>query len=306
LECPRESYRYDLGYWTSDFDTEVTIAATCPSSVCTQQVDQTSILVPAIATPTGIKLCEASGNILGGDLSLTASGNSWVIFDETVDVEWKIAPWTDNWVISSEAASSGSVSLKISLLQNGFALFRVNTQKTYAATDYTHLTFKIRAIPGRGTIHIGIGANNETDALNENFFGGLINNPNFKVGYPVDDTAWQLITVPLSFLGLGSGGELTNNIVALRFWPGYWDYLNTTFYLDEIVLRNYVTSFTPQAMPTDNINYGYSYSHQGPVSPNQPNNPNNNNSNGALANPSLWALQVVILAMIISVLIGVV
>jgi len=298
LEAPTENYRYDLGFWTPDYYASVTWTATCPGS-CTQQVDPTKINIPAIQTPPGLNLCESSGNVLGGDVNLSPSGKTWVLFDEQVDSEWTIAPWSNNWQISSIDASSGSNCIEVNLNRSGFYMYVTNAQKDFVASDYTHLTFKIKALPGRGSVSVGVGAGNNTGDYDDRIFGGSINNPNFKTGFPVDDTQWQFIAVPLSYMGLGAGGNLNNELATLRWWPATWDYIATQVLIDEIALANYDVGYTPQSMPTSNINYDYAYT---PSSPQESDNSavgsNNPSNNGAWAVPVVVILVLVIVGLV--------
>jgi hypothetical protein len=293
LEAPTENFRYDLGIWTSDYDASVTWIANCFGS-CTQQVDPAQIDIPAIKTPPGINLCEASGNVVGGDVNLSPSGKTWVLFDEEIDVEWTIAPWTKNWIISNEDATSGSNCLQINLNRTGFYIFITNAQKVFPANEYTHLTFKIRALPGRGRVSIGVGAGNSTGDYDTRFFGGSINNPNFKTGFPVDETQWQFIAIPLSFLGLGDGENLNNRLGTFRWWPGSWDYIPTQVLIDEITLANYAVGYNPQSMPTANINYDYKYT---------PSSQINEIGGGSTdtTNNGAWAVPVVVILVLIVV-----
>jgi len=244
-----------------------------------------------------------------------------VLFDETLDSNWIIPPQITNWTITTDTATSGTHSLLLSLNQTAFFMGRNNPQQSYLASDYTHITFKIRAVSGRGMVNVGFGAGNMTDILDNRFFGGSINNPQYKTGYPIDDTAWQLIAVPLSAIGLGNTGILQNELWTFYFFPAYWDYVPTQIYLDELTLSNYVTSFTTQTMATNNINYQYVYSPAAspgsPGSPSSPSSPssspspsspagtNNNNLNNNPSSQNAWGTPVtIVLCIVIAVLIG--
>jgi len=309
LEGVRDSWMYNKGYWTTDRSTYADIRANC-GIYCVQPVDPKQVNVPAIPTPPGINLCEATGNILGGALSLipVTGGQSWMIFDETVDTEWRII--TDNYKISTDMSKSGSKSLEITLNQTAWVIGRVNPQKIFPASEYTHFSFWIRAVSGRGRVNIGVSSGNQTwGLLDDRYFGGSIDNPLYAL-YPVDDTLWQQITIPLSALGLGNGGYLTDNVFSFFFYPKYWDYVPTSIYMDQISLENYEVSYTALPMETNNINYQYVYTPTSPSSPSTPSSPGSNNelaeSSGKNDN-SGWAVPVtVILCIIVAGLIGLV
>jgi hypothetical protein len=257
-------------------------------------------------------LCEATGNILGGVLSLipVTNGKTWMIFDETVDTEWFIP--TANYIFSTAMSKSGSKSLEITLNQTIFALGRVNPQKIFPASDYTHFSFWIRAVSGRGRVNIGVTSGNQTwGPLDDRYFGGSIDNPLYAQN-PVDDTTWQHIAIPLSALGLGNSGYLTDNIFSFFFYPKYFDFVPTSIYLDEISLENYQVSYTALPMETNNIDFQYVYAPTSPPSPSTPSTPSSPGSNNELGSGgkndnSGWAVPVtVILCIIVAGLIGLV
>jgi hypothetical protein len=257
----------------------------------------------------GIKLCESTGNVLGGDLTLipVPGGKTWVLFDETVDPEWKIPDWPLNYNFTTGIASMGSKCLELTLNRTGWGLFKINPQKTFQASEYTHISFMIRAVSGRGMVSVAFGASNKTGDLDNRFFGGSIDNPDFKTGYPIDDTAWQRITIPLSSLGLGNTGMLQDELYGFRFWPAMWDNFPTRIYLDEITLGNYQTTRKAQSMDTNNINYEYVYTPSSPSTPNPVPSTFNLGDNTANSNGSAWAVPVtVILCIIVALLIAIV
>jgi hypothetical protein len=283
----------------------VDIVATC--SYCTQSVALSQInYISPIPAPGGNTLCESTGNVLGGDLTLipVPGGKTWVLFDETDDTEWFIPDWLLNYNFTTGIASMGSKCLEITLNRTGWGIFRINPQKSFQASDYTHISFMIRAVSGRGIVRVGFGANNSTTDLDNRFFGGSIDNPDFKTGYPIDDTAWQRITVPLSSLGLGNTGMLQNELYGFRFWPALWDNFPTRFYLDEITLGNYQTTRNAQAMDTNNINYQYVYT-PSPNTTDPAPSTSNLGDNTANSNGSAWAVPVtVILCLVVATLIA--
>jgi len=297
---PKNQWRFDSGFWTTDYTATVQINATCPGGSCVQTVSLSSVTVPVIPTPAGINLCESTGNVLGGDLTVNPTGKAWLLFDEVVDPLWQIPPWITDWKFSTADASSGVTCIEVYLNQSAFYIARVNPQLSYPASDYTHITFKVKAMIGRGAVNVGMGAGNSTGQLDGRYFGGLINSPEYKTGAQVDEFSWHTITIPLSDLGLGNTGILQNELWFFYFWPGNWDYVPTNIYMDEISLVNYATSYNPQNLPTSNINSGYVYnpSSSGAGVGGTPSDA----STGSVGNPYAWAGPVT--AVLVLIIVG--
>eukprot|EP01124_Arcella_intermedia_P021841 TRINITY_DN3119_c0_g1_i1.p1 TRINITY_DN3119_c0_g1~~TRINITY_DN3119_c0_g1_i1.p1 ORF type:complete len:1227 (-),score=287.50 TRINITY_DN3119_c0_g1_i1:44-3724(-) len=289
-----ETYRYDEGIWTLDYQIEIDLTADCSKSAtgdCEQDIDPMTITVTDPGTVSTQSTCETGGNRFGGVLTVAASAaaNDMVIFDETLDTEWAIPSWLPayNYYITPEAASSGAASYKLTFSRSQIVFYRVNNQKTVTTEAYTHLYFKVKATPGRGPVFLGITAYNMAD-WKELTPAVQLYNPRYLPDGPLDDTAFKRVVIPLQDLGLGP--SLYNNIFAFSIVPYRWEVINTTVYFDEFKLTSLTTSFSPSpAFPTSNINTNYNYFTASPATPlsppsgtnNNPNNNNNNNNNGA-------------------------
>jgi len=256
----KEDYRYDYGQVTLDNDVIMVITATCPANSCTQVVDPTTITSPwpDVPGPTTKPTCENTGNLAGGTVSFKSTSSPYVVFDETVDVEWQVDPWSYNFYMSTDMASSGSTSLRVDFGQDMVSFSRLNPQKVIAADAYQYFCFKARSAPGRGQFPLSVGfhENPNDTPINTDLYGvDNVNNPNYVGTAPIDDTQWHQICIPLADLGHGPA-PLNDNLWAFGF-ASNWNQLNTSVYFDEIQFGNYDKTFTPSNAPTGDTSYNY-------------------------------------------------
>eukprot|EP01128_Nolandella_sp_AFSM9_P004833 TRINITY_DN2253_c0_g1_i1.p1 TRINITY_DN2253_c0_g1~~TRINITY_DN2253_c0_g1_i1.p1 ORF type:complete len:1188 (-),score=257.47 TRINITY_DN2253_c0_g1_i1:138-3254(-) len=200
----RYQYYYDMNFYEASVS--VKIVADCPDNNCRQMVDPMSITQSKPSQAPAYDTCDNGRGVQPGRFTYTPNGPSDVIFDESLNTEWRIRSNSDYSSIDTSIGYESSTSLLADLNSASLSIGRLNDAVIVDPKQYTHFEFKLRTAEGRGPLRTTLYIrfyDDEGVQIDRNVWDSVqASSPYYTADYPFDDTKWSTVRIDLKDTGL--------------------------------------------------------------------------------------------------------